>query len=262
MALDTLRGRTRNRTQGGEIALEIGSDDVRIVSCPVCSRPIVSDARRCPGCRTRLLIGVPLGKASTFAVAGGLLGLLVGVSGMIAVSAVTQPAVTQPAASTQVAAASSGPAPAASTAPVDPAVPATAVAALRQAVAINGRLDSGVDALKANLAVKPFDSLAVASVLRALAADAAVGSDAAARLRQWPSAAEARTALATLYDSVRTTARNGLAAGFANQAAYRTAAAEMLTVLSTVGTATDAARALGDSVGVDLSMAAAEGATP
>lgn len=251
MALNALRGRTSSQADE-DAPLEIGSSDARIITCPVCSRPIVSDARRCPGCSTRLVMGVPARKAGVFAVTGTLLGLLVGAVVVGTAAVVLQVAQAAPPAAT-----ASDPvgSPAASGAPtrVDPAAPAAAVAALRQAVAINGRLASGVGALNATLSAKPFDSFAVASVLRSLAADAAIGSDAAARLRPWTSAAMTQAALTTLYDKVRATARSGLAAGLANQTAYRNAAKAMLKVLGGVGAADETARVFALSEGVALS---------
>ncbi len=261
MVLSTLRGRTSDRA-GTEAPLHIGATDGEIVNCPVCSRPIVADARRCPGCGTRLLMGVPVRRASAFVAMGALAGLLVGGVVIGVAASIAQPPATVTAAgvasgASGAGAASSAPMPGASAVPLASAAPAASVAALRQAVAINGRLASGVDALRTSLAAQPFESLAVASVLRSLLADAGVGSGATTRLRPWAEADAARTALAALYDDVGTTARAGLANGLANGRAYRAAATDMIAVLGRVGAADDAARALATSVGVELPAAGA-----
>jgi hypothetical protein len=57
---------------------------------------------------------------------------------------------------------------------------------------------------------------------------------------------------AALYDKVRSTARGGLAAGLANQTAYRNAAKARLKVLAGVGAADETARVFALSEGVDL----------
>ena len=228
MALDTLRARLGGRQVGEDEPLEIGSSDARIVNCPVCSRPIVSDARRCSGCGTHLLLGVPVRRAGVLVTAGSLGGILVGIAVVAAVSFAWQTVTAPPRDATG---ASPGAAPRIT---ISPAAPTAGVAALRQAVAINGRLLSSVDALKASLAAKPFESYAVATVLRSIASDAAVGADAANRLKPWRDADAARAGLAALYAQVRSTARSGLSAALGNTKAYKAAASEMLKVLGTV----------------------------
>ena len=41
-------------------SLAIGEIDQTVFDCPRCSRPLAVGTRRCPGCRTRLMAGVPL----------------------------------------------------------------------------------------------------------------------------------------------------------------------------------------------------------
>lgn len=251
MALSALRGRGDDE-RGSEAPLEIGASDGLVVHCPVCSRPIVAEARRCPGCGTRLLMGVPARRASVFLATGALTGVLVGGLVVGSVALALQPAATTPGASAPVTGASAVPRGGASSAPAVTGAPAASVAALRQAVAINGRLALGVDDLRSSVATRPFDSFAVASVLRSLAADAAIGSDAAGRLQPWSDADAARTALTALYDEVRATARAGLANAFANGSAYRAAASDMIAVLGGLETADAAARTLAETVAIEL----------
>src|SRR3989442_10231220 len=54
--------------------LEIGSADAGIFSCPQCARPLGSENTRCPGCGTRLILGVPSQRAAVFATLGGAAG--------------------------------------------------------------------------------------------------------------------------------------------------------------------------------------------
>ena len=62
-------------------SIAIGEFDQTIFECPSCARPLALGARRCPGCGTRLLAGVTLGKASGFMAAGLAAGLLLGAGG-------------------------------------------------------------------------------------------------------------------------------------------------------------------------------------
>jgi hypothetical protein len=252
MALNVLRGRSREQNAADEV-MEIGAPDADVVSCLVCARPIAADAGRCPGCGTRYMIGVPYRRAGVFLTAGAVVGLLFGGTAVGAAMSISRVMASPvgPAASA---------APAASTAPgrtsaPDIDAPPAALSALRQAVAIDARLASGVDALQSSLAAQPFESFAVASTLRALAADAAVGADAATRLGTWDDAALAQTQLAALYDDVRAVARNALSAALADTAAYRASAKAMLGVLAQVAAADTAARTLGASAGLTLPAA-------
>jgi hypothetical protein len=57
-------------------SLAIGEINQTVFDCPNCSRPLALGARRCPGCGTHLVLGVPLVKAS---VLGGV-GLAIGIA--------------------------------------------------------------------------------------------------------------------------------------------------------------------------------------
>jgi hypothetical protein len=245
-----LSGLLGKQDDSGPPVLEIGASDARITSCPNCARPIDASATICPGCGARFLLGVPIRRASVFVAAGAALGLLVGGIAIGSAMSVSE-AISQPGASTAPVATDPVVRPGASVAPHSGAS-ATSVAALRLAVQLNARLASGVPELQAALAGKPFRTLAVATALRALASDAAVGADAAAKMRPWVGGAEAQQALAAFYESVRVTAREGLSAGLANAAAYRASAAKMIEVLANVTIADQAARALAASVDVEV----------
>jgi hypothetical protein len=253
MALDVLRGRSARSGESDPVddAMEIGAPDAEIISCLTCSRPIAASAGRCPGCGTRYLLGVPYRRAGVFVTVGAVVGLLFGgtaVGTAMTVANIDSTPTDRPVASV---APGASQAPVASGGPVVDAPPA-ALSALRQAVAIDARLVSGVDALRSSLAAKPFESFAVASTLRALAADAAVGADAANRMRTWADAAPVQAQLAALYDAVRRVSRDALSSALANTDAYRASADAMLGVLAQVAAADAAARTLGESAGLEL----------
>ena len=69
---------------GSSDSLAIGEIDQTVFDCPRCTRPLAVGTRRCPGCRTRLMAGVPLARASSFIVAGLAVGLAVGGGGAAA----------------------------------------------------------------------------------------------------------------------------------------------------------------------------------
>ena len=176
------------------------------------------------------MIGAPYRRAGIFLGVGAIIGILVGGMTTGVALSVTRPSAL-PGSVPYTALAVPGRARRASH-PAD--APLAALAALRQAVVIDARLATGVDALKASLATKPFELFAVASTLRALASDAAVGADAANRMRPWTSAGDVSGQLATVYDEVRATARDALANGLANTSANKSAATRIMTVLALV----------------------------
>jgi hypothetical protein len=253
MALNVLRGRSADSKPADEV-MEIGAPDAEVVSCVTCARPIAAGAGRCPGCGTRYMLGVPYRRASVFLAVGAVVGLLFGGTAVGAAMSVASLASTIPDTPGASVAPDASRAPVASAGPVIDAPP-VAVSALRQAVAINARLASGVEALRTSLAAQPFESFAVASTIRALAADAAVGADAASRMRSWGDATLAQAQLAALYDDVRAVARDALSSALANTDAYRASANRMLQVLGQVGVADAAARTVAESAGLTLPVA-------
>ena len=59
-------------------SIAIGEIGQTIFECPSCARPLALGVGRCPGCGTRLVRGVALGKASAFIAIGLAVGLLAG----------------------------------------------------------------------------------------------------------------------------------------------------------------------------------------
>src|SRR4051812_28297679 len=164
-------------------AYAIGEIDQTIFDCPACSRPLALGARRCPGCGTRLVRGVTLGKASLFVGLGLVVGVLAGSAGGLifgfshAVAAPSAQAGTPPSAApvtgtnggghpiSSVPDPSATPAAPSATAPSASApavsVPPVTASAFGQTLATNGRLADSRAALKAALKAAVFNPSAV-----------------------------------------------------------------------------------------------------
>jgi hypothetical protein len=229
-------------------ALSIGESDANIFSCPICSRPLAVGAHRCPACGTRLILSTPAQRAGIFMSAGLVLGLLFGWSFAAVVGALTAPRVNNPTASG---------APGASVPVVVVPTPAPTIAAvsrsaLGQAAALDARLTGEAAALRFALRDKDLDSASVADQLRSLAADAAFGEDLASRLGAWDQAYALSLDLSNLYGSIRSTAREGLAASIQNDPAYRASAQKMLAVLNGIAPLDKRLRELALSVDIRL----------
>jgi hypothetical protein len=274
MTVDAAR-RTRRRASAKGAAPEptiaptasisIGEFDQTIFQCPSCARPLALGARRCPGCGTRLIAGVTLGKASGFIAAGLAVGLLLGAGGGFLLSA-RQAAAVAPASAAASAAPLSGSNGAGSPAPTATATPgptATATSgtagiplatrtALVQVVGMNDRLATAEAGLRAALAAASFDSSEVAQILRSVSADSVFRQQIADRIAAWPGSSAAGAQLATFYGSIHDTAANGLLASVQNRAAYRAAATAMIKLLNDLPAVDAAVRAAAESAGVDL----------
>ena len=275
--------RSRRRTSAPRLdpvvapteSLAIGEINQTVFDCPNCSRPLALGARRCPGCGTHLVLGVPFAKASVLAgvglaigiALGGLLGFTTGlgqrvtaapaagvaglpskapgVAGGPAASNSSHPTVVPP---------SGTPAP--SAAPAGQ-IPPISRSALLQAVAVNGRLQAGGAALKAALGARSFDASTVADVLRTMSADSVFGQQLAGRLAAWSGSAMLAQDLEALYGDVHDTATEALVASVRDAAAYRSAATKMLKILGPLSALDADAGALAGQVGLDTAPSAA-----
>ncbi len=219
--------------------LPIGLSNVNVTSCPVCVRPIAVGASRCPGCRTRLLLGVPARRAGAFIGVGVALGLILGaVATMGAIgmesalaggsgAAIGSPVPSLPAVAgppTPTAGSVATPRP-------STGIPPQAGAALGQAIVVNERLAGRAAELRAELAAKPTDAFAIATSLRSLAADAVVGAGAVRTISTWPGGRALAGRLGDYYALVSSTATSTLAASLTDAAAYRAGAQAMLGAL-------------------------------
>jgi hypothetical protein len=257
MAINVLRGRGRTNPPQAPDELAIGEVDQEIFGCPVCQRPLAVGATRCPGCRTRLLMGRPLRRVaalSALGVAGTAATLVAAVTLMSVIQAlaarasagdgldpVVTPAPSVPAGGPT----TGGPRPAAS-------VSIATRVALDQSVAINVRMLDGAARLRAALGRPTVDSVAVAGILRDLASDATFGTGLVPRIATWSDARDVADELGDLYTAIRTHARAGLSASLTNSRAYRAAAQRMVTVLRRVPTATTNIRTLVTDAGLVL----------
>ncbi len=275
MTVDAAR-RTRRRASAKGAAPEptiaptasiaIGEFDQTIFECPSCARPLALGARRCPGCGTRLIAGVTLGKASGFIAAGLAVGLLLGGGGGFLLSA-RQAAVLPPAASAAPVSGSNGtgsgtstPRPTATATPGSTAtgssgsagIPLGTRTALVQVIGMNDRLATADAGLRAALAAPTFDSSEVAQILRSLSADSVFRQQIADRIAAWPGSSAVGAQLATFYGSIHDIVANGLLASVQNRAAYRAAATALIKLLDGLPAVDTAVRAAADSAGVEL----------
>ena len=233
--------------------LAIGEIEQTVFNCPNCSRPLAMGARRCPGCRTRLLIGVPVSKASVFVIAGLAVGLLFGAPGGMAwgLSRATTPAVPVPVAVVPSTApivrstAAPGGGTAGSAAPIPSTAPGTGggstgtstmptsiQAAIAQATTMNQGFAVDASALASALASRTFDASGVAQILRSMSADSLYAEQVATRVSGWSDSASIGAELATLYRGIHDIAEETLVASVRNETAYRDAARDMLTLLA------------------------------
>lgn len=236
MALQIAPRRTRKRKPADD-TLAIGEMDQTIFACPVCARPLVNGARRCPGCNTRLIMGVPAQRASILIGAGLFAGLILGGGGSmvasalagsapgIAAGATARPSVlTSPPPSTGLAT------PNASSVPIS-SVPALTRSALLQATAVDARLATSSAALAGALASSKFDTYRVAELLRGMSADAVVGLQLSSHIATWSGGKELSGAMTAFYTSIQTTASEALSITIRNAKAYRAAGNRMISVI-------------------------------
>lgn len=214
------------------------------VACSNCGRPLGLTEFECPGCGAHVVAGVPLKRGAGLILAGSLGGLLVGSALAVAIALAGRPG----------APVDSGPV--ASRAPggvVDPSaepglvsgpVSLTAAVALKLTVDVEDHLAASATQLKAQLKAKSFSPVKAATTIRAIAADAALGSDQVDRLADWPAAAPLRAQLRGFYLAVRQSARDALGVSMENGAKYKAAAKRMIGLLGSVQTTRTAIEAL------------------
>src|SRR2546423_6653572 len=246
--------------------IALSQADANIFNCPICARPLATGIRvqRCPGCRTRLVLATPTSRVAVFVSAGLLIGLVIASSVSVAAGAFTASRTASapgPGASARPGA-SSNPVGARATpvaTPVATIAPASR-AALGQVAALDARLAGAAAPIRLALRDKDLDSAAVADMLRSLAADAAFGDDLASRLGTWDQAYALSLDLSNLYGSIRSTAREGLAASITNDPAYRATAQKMLAVLAGVAPLDKRLRDLARGADVQLPGSSPSGA--
>ncbi|HSS36180.1 MAG TPA: hypothetical protein VLR93_07885 [Patescibacteria group bacterium] len=247
MAINVLRG-LRNRVAAPTVDSGDMSDDMPPAvetgetqrgprfACPTCGRPLSLTEITCPSCGLKVLAGVPLRHGAALMVAGVALGLVVGIGLAVVLAFTGQPAKT------------AVDVPVASGAPVDGnggsfdpglvsgPVPATAATALRLSVTIEDRLAASAASLRKQVKAKSFNSVAAATTIRAIAADAAWGSDNIDRLSGWPAAAPVRAQLDGFYEDLRKTARDALGVSIKDTAKYKAFSKRIIKILASIPT--------------------------
>jgi hypothetical protein len=243
MANQVIRGRAATAPAVSE-PIPIGQEEHEIFNCPVCARPLAMGSGRCPGCQTRLVRGVPASKAGLFVVSGLVVGLLVGAGGAAGVVAMNG-ALSSPSTAGQVTPSTvpagtggsggngstggSGSTGGGTTGTVY--VSGIVSSSLRQAADLNVKLAEASTALSAQLDRSTLDTEETAMILRSIASNAQFGSEVAPRIGTWDAGSELSIDLAAFYESVRETARDGLAISLTSNRGYRQAATDMVRTL-------------------------------
>ena len=280
MTVNVARRRSRSRAAPapGVPSLAIGEIDQTIFACPACARPLALGAHKCPGCGTRLVMGVQLRRASVFTAVGLFAGLLLGAGGLFVaitldrlghsgdpagqIAAAGATASQRPGSGlhgTIVAATPSAPSATATVRPTAATsdVPALSRSALGQAVALNERIGVTGTALREALGAKRFDAVAVSQLLRTMSSDAVVGLGLTPHIGAWPGGMTAAADLTTFYTAVKATAADGLSASVRNEKAYRTAANRIVDLLGGLDAVDAVVRDASTAAGVTLPAASA-----
>jgi hypothetical protein len=282
MTVEVARRRTRKTTKaaappapiGASESISIGEIEQTVFPCPNCQRPLAIGARHCPGCRTHLVNRVQLSKASLFVMFGIVVGLAVGGAlggvGLLGNSA-SRDAEIAAAVSAALAAAKAQPAPVASAMPLassrplatakpdggSAGIPSLTRAALVQAAGVHAQMAAAVPVLQSALAARDFDTYTVFQVLRSVSADATTGRQLAAHIGDWSGGVELETSLMAFYKQVSDTSDAGLDASIRNKAAYKAAAAAMVSLLGGIATLDGQVRAVATEAGVTIPAAEA-----
>jgi hypothetical protein len=262
MITKVLRGKAAT-TGPDAMSGAIGETDAHVFDCPACARPLSHGTSKCPGCGTRLIMGVRLRRAGTILALGTVIGVLFGGATTAAAITLSQRdskagAIVTP--STAPASPTPQPTPPKPTAPTVVTEPQAAVSALSGTAVVNGRISVDAATLSSTLASKGATAIEIARALRSLDADAALGIDLSARLAPWRDAAPVMADLDRFYGAMADSARNAFRASLVDTAGYRKAGAEMLTVLAGLGDVDAASRALALTVDLELPPVALPGA--
>ena len=257
MALDALRSTLRHDQAPAAPVAEPGQPafiaadptvaigtDAAVHGCPTCGRAIPRGAGRCDGCGQRLVLDVPLARASTLVGSGLVAGIL---ATLLVVNLFAPPAA--PAAADD---RGSGPGSGETGTAGALVVPAGAAAALRGTTAINGRLVAQATPLAKAIAAKRFTTGDVVKVLRQMSIDARAGAGMVKAFATWPEAVGQQAALAAFYDELTGKIETGLSASVRSSAAYKNAAKAVLASLREIPALDADGRVLASQFGLDL----------
>lgn len=218
--------------------IAIGEVDAQTFNCPKCARPLGIGAPVCPGCGTKLILGVRARMAIGFMAFGLAAGaLLTGGYAYVGQSAAGSGSNGAGAGAGGGASngASGGAGSSPTAVPVMPAdigIPSRAVSAMRQAAILDARLMTQAADLRVLLKSKGSEGIDYARVLRSLNSDATFGVDLAPTIAGWHEAAKLSNDLGSFYRAVRDSARSSLRATLSDTAAYRASGKRMYTLLA------------------------------
>lgn len=234
-------------------SLAIGEIDANIFACPACNRPLGSGTSRCPGCDTRLIMGVKASRAAMFVGAGLFSGMLVSGALMgIASLSGARPADVAVVQAPPIVTPTQAPVPSVAAPVVDPGIPSGAVSALRQSTRLNQRVLADAELLTTALAASKPSSSVIAPILRSMATHASFGSRLAPTVGDWGSASALSEDLAAFYAAISASAQQGLSASLSSSRAYEAAAEEMLQVVAGLDAIDAASRTLAASGDFEL----------
>jgi hypothetical protein len=245
-------GRIGRRGTAMAPSMPIGEIDANIFACPACSRPLDSGTRRCPGCATRLISGVKATRAVGFVAVGGLGGTLLGAGLVTAVTFMSaRPAdvVVVPA---PVVTPSQVPIPSAPAPVAAPAIPSSALSALRQSTLLNQRVLDDSARLSAALSSARPSSSEIAPILRSMASTATFGQRLAPTVSDWERASVLSADLVAFYAAIGRTAAEGLSSSLSSGQTYEAAGERILKIVAGLEALDAAARVLAASADVDL----------
>jgi hypothetical protein len=224
------------------------------VSCPSCGRPVADGLVRCSGCGMRILMGVAASRALLFMTTGAVLGLLVGGLSVGWLMGMTRTPVSPVVAAAASALSTTSPTPdiaAGSTGPVQ-AVDPIAASALRQIASTDAQLAGSLSSLRHELQARTIDTGAISATLRQMSAAATYGASVVGYLSAWSDAADVQGNVGPLYEQVQAISAKGLAANFANTAAYKSAGDQLIVALEVLPANRAAEFALGARSGINL----------
>lgn len=251
MVSNALRRKGSVPARPGDGQIAIGEADGAIFNCPVCQRPLATGASRCPGCGTRLVMGVQANKAVTLLGGGGAAGLIAGGT----IVAVILLAMGLPAPTQMVAGGSTSGSPSAGSTPDAAApVPVAAVNALAQTSGLNARLTLYQVDLTA--AIKPSKPRGadVARVLRAISADATSAAAAVSALTSWPEGRLLAFNLEDFYADVRSATNSALKVSLTNSSGYKKSGQKVAALLDRIPQLQATAKAIAEAHGVDIGL--------
>jgi hypothetical protein len=271
------RSKAQTAISGTEAqGLAIGEIGRTVFSCPNCLRPLAVGVRRCPGCSSRLVLGVQVGRASTFVMVGLIFGVAFGGGLGAVLSAARLPAhdaqIAELAASVALAQAAQIQAAASQAALPTHAIVATGgstgsgtastipgitASALSQALVLDTRFTDSTTAFETALAAPKLSIEDVSQLLRNASADATIGLQLVDRINPWPDGAAVSGQLSTFYTSVQSVAVEGLGSSIRDEAAYRSAATSMSDLLAGLAAIDSRARHLATTNGISIPAAVA-----